>query len=771
MKYALISLFIAFAANAGQPKIYNGEVVSASDYRQVVALTFNSNSFCTGTLIDNQTVVTAAHCVTAIKLRTRDISAYRVYIGAGESGGRFQGQYEIKSSWIHPHYRISSGHDVAILRLKSKVTETIESAVILEKLVEDKILRNSKKLEIVGFGLDENNTKGIKKKVSTEVRQISNFEFMTGGEFKRDSCNGDSGGPIFTTIEGRFVLLGVVSRAAEYGVEKCGDGGVYGKASIAMEVIDIARKYERALELYGNNLNEEALKIIDEVLQVSSREVDALALKDQILKKLQLTDEKWNIDLLAKEILNNFYYYSRHNYREAYFRKKIERVLNSDFVDESLKMEVSFNHFNRNLKWKNFETTYLEKLIELKPENIFFLEWLVDLEIGKMNYASAKVAVEKLKKLNPDNEDVLKLELHILNNLNDDKAVALAQNLKAQNSRGAEVYFVLAKNDIKQHDYVNALSNLVRAVTFNPFYADAYKLKLEVEKKLGLDFVTTEARVNFHLKMEYLVSADSLLNKDEFALAHAEINKALEIDQNYADAYSMRAKVYHEEEKFSQAIENYLISFNLEYSDMTLFDIIYTYSFIENSDAKALEFLNKQIALHPMIDTLYETRVELHSKLGNYELAFEDAKKFYELSHSDYFYRRLLFTIHDAMGNYDLALEEIISLIKLKPSESYLYYRKSSLHEKLNQIEEAIEAMDISIAYEPDPVYKYERKAALLEKLERYQEAILVLSGIIALNPKEYPYLYFSRSELYKKIGEIELAAKDYQTYLDLSKN
>ena len=53
---------------------------------------------------------------------------------------------------------------------------------------------------------------------------------ICGGKRNKDTCNGDSGGPLIAHIDGRFTLVGVTS----WGKGSCGNGrapGVYADIS------------------------------------------------------------------------------------------------------------------------------------------------------------------------------------------------------------------------------------------------------------------------------------------------------------------------------------------------------------------------------------------------------------------------------------------------------------------------------------------------------------------------------------------------------------
>jgi Trypsin len=82
-------------------------------------------------------------------------------------------------------------------------------------------------ITVAGFGATAagGSGDGLKRAVATKITKLSEggLEFYAGGDGK-DSCDGDSGGPAFTRLEGGSLrLVGLVSR----GAENCGVGGIY----------------------------------------------------------------------------------------------------------------------------------------------------------------------------------------------------------------------------------------------------------------------------------------------------------------------------------------------------------------------------------------------------------------------------------------------------------------------------------------------------------------------------------------------------------------
>lgn len=68
----------------------------------------------------------------------------------------------------------------------------------------------------------------VQKFLSTNA-QLTNRQICAGGEYYKDSCNGDSGGPLMQHVADRWFVIGVVSFGRACGLD--GWPGVYTSTS------------------------------------------------------------------------------------------------------------------------------------------------------------------------------------------------------------------------------------------------------------------------------------------------------------------------------------------------------------------------------------------------------------------------------------------------------------------------------------------------------------------------------------------------------------
>lgn len=204
--------------------IFGGEAVAPGAWPAVVGI-YIDGYLCTGTLVSPTVVVTAAHCL------LRGAPVERVIVRRGEDL-LFPGPSIPVAAYLgDPAYCSAEScredvRDYGYIELAVPQTDIAEFPRLIGTQREwDQLMRVDRLVTVVGYGLDENGNQDIKRQVEVPIVRFSasGLEFQAGG-MGLDSCNGDSGGPVFARLDsGEWRLVGITSRGAE-----CGDGGYYG---------------------------------------------------------------------------------------------------------------------------------------------------------------------------------------------------------------------------------------------------------------------------------------------------------------------------------------------------------------------------------------------------------------------------------------------------------------------------------------------------------------------------------------------------------------
>lgn len=197
------------------PRIVDGTPVAADRFTDVVAIHAASGALCTGVVVGPRQVLTAAHCGEVATVEVTGAPAPRAVARRVAPGGA----------------------DAAL------VTVDTELGVPVRARSRDPGDQPADgRVHVVGFGADDptgrrgaavkNEGETVATDWACDGHRRDRFACRPGVEVlvaagSSDSCRGDSGGPIFDRVDGRWRLIGVTSRGLPGARATCGGGGIY----------------------------------------------------------------------------------------------------------------------------------------------------------------------------------------------------------------------------------------------------------------------------------------------------------------------------------------------------------------------------------------------------------------------------------------------------------------------------------------------------------------------------------------------------------------
>ncbi len=211
--------------------IVGGDAVPEGEFTEVVALEL-SGSTCTGVLVAPTLILTAAHCV--VNLPPDAFIA--VHTGTAREGmpEALGLEFGAFPDYI-PDPTASDTLDYGYIVIDRALGGPYATP-ITDQAEWDAAMRWDALVTIVGYGnVDPDpmvTSDGTKRELTVPIDGFSprGLEFRAGGDGK-DSCTGDSGGPVFVELpDGQRRLAGVTSR----GSMVCGTGGIYAVSHVPL---------------------------------------------------------------------------------------------------------------------------------------------------------------------------------------------------------------------------------------------------------------------------------------------------------------------------------------------------------------------------------------------------------------------------------------------------------------------------------------------------------------------------------------------------------
>ncbi|XP_070607651.1 enteropeptidase [Erythrolamprus reginae] len=209
-----------------QPRIVGGSDAQEGAWPWIVSLHFDYNPTCGASLINNEWLLTAAHCVYGRNLKP---SRWEAFLGLHTNFNLSYPQTvkrKIDQIIINPHYnKRSKDSDIALMRLQFRVnyTDYIQPICFPEK---NKQFLPGTKCSIAGWGqttqedsmsniLQEAEVPLITQQKCKELMPEYNItENMICAGYEKggiDACKGDSGGPLMCPENKKWFLVGVTS--------------------------------------------------------------------------------------------------------------------------------------------------------------------------------------------------------------------------------------------------------------------------------------------------------------------------------------------------------------------------------------------------------------------------------------------------------------------------------------------------------------------------------------------------------------------------------
>jgi len=246
------------------------------------------------------------------------------------------------------------------------------------------------------------------------------------------------------------------------------------------------------------------------------------------------------------------------------------------------------------------------------------------------------------------------------------------------------------------------------------------------------------------------------------------LNKAIELDPNYVEAYVNRGLSFHELQQYRRAIQDFGKAIVLDPNCAEAYrNRGMDYAFLQQK-SEAIRDFDKAIALEPNYAQPYSDRGMAYMIFQQYTKAIQDFDKAIGLdpnhvrSYNDrgmaYAYLR-----QDAK-----AIRDFDRAIELNSELPGPYVDRGLVYCALKQYTKAIQNFDKAIELNPKEASVYYKRGASYSALNQYVKALQDFDKGIDLDPKKDASVYNARGILYMIFNKISQGCADFKKACDL---
>jgi secreted trypsin-like serine protease len=203
--------------------IYGGDVVATNDSinQSIVGLYSTDKGYlCTGSIITNDLILTAAHCVQGDTTKIKVLFGGKLIDGNKLGAGvvvRDSVKGEAYPGFDINHITETGMNDVGLVRFSGGLPAGYKPATLLVNYAAH--IHDGTTVVMAGYGISNvlfKSGAGTLRKVTLQVdnANLSSSEASIDQGVRKGICEGDSGGPSYLQADGKYLLWGITSRGA-----------------------------------------------------------------------------------------------------------------------------------------------------------------------------------------------------------------------------------------------------------------------------------------------------------------------------------------------------------------------------------------------------------------------------------------------------------------------------------------------------------------------------------------------------------------------------
>jgi tetratricopeptide (TPR) repeat protein/tRNA A-37 threonylcarbamoyl transferase component Bud32 len=323
-------------------------------------------------------------------------------------------------------------------------------------------------------------------------------------------------------------------------------------------------------------------------------------------------------------------------------------------------------------------------------------------------------------------------------------------------------------------DLHDALVGFTASIRLRPDYAWPYNNRGTVHLRLGqldlavADYTAALAR-NDRYAEAYANRGLARLKQGKADLALEDLGRAVRADPGYAPAYAERAEVYRSRKRFAEAVRDYTRLIELSADKGPLY--------LKRAEAhrqmnrldEAIGDYDRAIALNAKNALAYFNRARLHAAARHFLQARDDYSAVLRLvprAVSVYQDRAELNWL--ALKDFDAAVADWEQVARLLPKNPLPHRCIGEIELGRRQYGRALQALQQALERKADYTEALWAKAQVYRCQGQLKEALAVIQPAAEHLPADKPETLNIRGDIYRALGRLDDAAKDYRRLIGL---
>jgi len=433
-----------------------------------------------------------------------------------------------------------------------------------------------------------------------------------------------------------------------------------------------------------------------------------------------------------------------HNEGPNFSISKFEKMLktNNIFFFDSVEFESIINHYLEIGKVALAKKA-IKIGLEQHPTSITLRLFNIEVMVFENKLDEADKMLDELYLLEPNNDELYIQKATILSKRDlHQKAIDVLKMGLAFAEEKADIYSLIGMEYLYLEDFELAKKYYQKCLAEdNHDYAALYNIIycydfLEQHNE-AVEFINAFLDANPYSEVAWHQLGKQYLNTGEIEKALAAFDFAIISDDTFIGAYFEKGKVLEVLERYHEAIDNYLLT--LELDDPTSFAYLrigICYEKLGNTDM-ALQYYYKTVHEDPLLDKGWQAITDYYFKLKNYQKALYYINKAIDIDGQNISYWKRYSQINFKLGFFEESERGYRKIIELGNYELDTWLERSDLLFKLGEFDAAIQNLLQGLEFYPNNAEIEYRLAGLYYSLNEIQKGQYHLVNALQTD-KEY---------------------------------